>query len=85
MNPGRRLQVTYPANIHTHCPTQVFHFSDDGLLRRHDYATDVAGGVASHYCFRFTSISTGSCFSHTPDASFGEGTKFRISPGGRAC
>jgi hypothetical protein len=47
----RRLEVTYPADIHTHCRTQVFYFSDDGLLRRHDYATDVAGGVASHYCF----------------------------------
>ncbi len=47
----RRLEVAFPADIHTHCPTQVFYFGDDGLLRRHDYATDVAGGVAAHYCF----------------------------------
>src|SRR6202171_6405303 len=47
----RRLEVAFPADIATHCATQVFYFSDDGLLRRHDYVTDVAGGVAAHYCF----------------------------------
>jgi hypothetical protein len=47
----RRLEVAFPADIHTHCTTQVFYFGDDGLLRRHDYVTDVAGGVAANYCF----------------------------------
>jgi hypothetical protein len=47
----RRLEVAFPADIATHCRTQVFYFSDDGLLKRHDYVTDVAGGVAANYCF----------------------------------
>jgi hypothetical protein len=47
----RRLEVDFPADIATHCRTQVFYFSDDGLLKRHDYVTDVAGGVAANYCF----------------------------------
>jgi hypothetical protein len=34
-----------------HSARQRFYFNDKGLLQRLDYATDVAGGVASHYCF----------------------------------
>lgn len=47
----QRLKVTYPSRIHTHCRQQVFYFSVKGQLQRVDYVTDVAGGVASHYCF----------------------------------
>jgi len=47
----RRLKVTYPSNIHTHCREQIFYFNGKGLLQRVDYVTDVAGGVGSHYCF----------------------------------
>ena len=47
----RPLKVTYPEGIHTHCREQVFYFNPKGLLQRVDYVTDVAGGVASHYCF----------------------------------
>lgn len=46
----RRLQVTFPDNIATHSPVQTFYFSDDGLLRRHDYEVDISGGApAVHY------------------------------------
>jgi hypothetical protein len=46
----RRLQVTFPPHLATHCPVQTFYFSDDGLLRRHDYEVDIAGAApAVHY------------------------------------
>jgi hypothetical protein len=47
----RRLQVKFPTGFPTHCSEQVFYFNDGGLLQRLDYITEVAGGVASHYCF----------------------------------
>lgn len=46
-----RLHVKFPPHIPTHCPEQIFFFNQQGLLQRLDYVTDVAGGVASHYCF----------------------------------
>ena len=46
----RRLQVTFPPQLATHCPVQTFYFSEDGLLRRHDYQVDIGGGApAVHY------------------------------------
>jgi len=46
----RRLQVTFPAHVATHSPVQTFYFSEDGLLRRHDYEVDISGGApAVHY------------------------------------
>jgi hypothetical protein len=46
----RRLQVTFPDSIATHCPEQVFHINKDGLLTRVDYMTLVnGGGLAAHY------------------------------------
>ncbi|NGZ88528.1 hypothetical protein GW587_30290 [Duganella sp. SAP-35] len=46
----RRLQVTFPADLATHSPVQTFYFSDDGLMRRHDYEVDISGGApAAHY------------------------------------
>jgi hypothetical protein len=47
----RQLSVIFPPEIPTHSARQTFYFNDKGLLQRLDYATDVAGGVASHYCF----------------------------------
>jgi hypothetical protein len=41
----RRLQVTFPENIATHCAVQDFYFGEDFLLRRHDYNVDVSGGL----------------------------------------
>ncbi|MFF3562132.1 hypothetical protein ACFYXS_19030 [Streptomyces sp. NPDC002574] len=46
----RRLQVTFPEHIATHCPQQVFSFDANGLLRRHDYTPEVINaGPAAHY------------------------------------
>jgi hypothetical protein len=46
----RRLHVTFPNNIVTHNPEQVFYFGPDALLRRHDYAPEVNGNaLAAHY------------------------------------
>jgi hypothetical protein len=47
----RRLHVTFPADIPSHCREQIFYFNQDGVLQRIDYVTDVAGGVAAHYCY----------------------------------
>jgi hypothetical protein len=47
----RVLEVTYPDGVPAHTEVQKFYFGPDLLLRRMDYVTDVAGGVASHYCF----------------------------------
>lgn len=52
----RRLHVTLPADIPTHSAEQVFYFDERGLLQRVDYVTDVAGGVAAHYCYDHASF-----------------------------
>jgi hypothetical protein len=41
----RRLEVDFPDPQVSHGRTQIFYFSDDGLLRRHDYRVDVLGGA----------------------------------------
>jgi len=41
----RRLSVTFPEHIKTHTRDQVSCFGPDGLLRRHDFAIDILGGV----------------------------------------
>ena len=40
----RGLRATFPPSIASHSTQQDFYFGDDGLLRRHDYTVDVAGG-----------------------------------------
>jgi hypothetical protein len=47
----RVLEVIYPDNVPAHTKEQKFYFGPDFLLRRMDYVTDVARGVAAHYCF----------------------------------
>jgi hypothetical protein len=47
----RVLEVIYPPGFPAHCPVQKLYFDTSGLLKRLDYQTDIAGGVASHYCF----------------------------------
>ncbi|OXC77127.1 hypothetical protein [Caballeronia sordidicola] len=42
----RRLEVTFPADIHSHTRTQITHFGPDGLMRRHDYTVDILGGAS---------------------------------------
>jgi hypothetical protein len=41
------LRAEFSDAIATHSPVQDFFFGDDLLLRRHDYAVDVAGGFAA--------------------------------------
>ncbi|MCL2394361.1 MAG: hypothetical protein FWC87_06690 [Acidimicrobiaceae bacterium] len=43
----RRLQITFPERIKTHTRQQISCFGPDGLLRRHDFAIDLLGGVPS--------------------------------------
>lgn len=46
----RRLQVTFPDEVVTHNPVQVFYFDDAGMQRRLDYAPEINGGAAiAHY------------------------------------
>jgi hypothetical protein len=49
----RRLAVTFPAAVHTHCREQVFYLDEAGLIRRHDYTAEPIGAWAKavHYCF----------------------------------
>jgi hypothetical protein len=41
----RRLKVTFPDDIASHCKTQITHFGPDGLMRRHDYTVEILGGA----------------------------------------
>ncbi len=53
----RGLRVTFPDWIASHCREQDFYFGPDGLLRRHDYQVDVAGGfAAAHLTGEFVEI-----------------------------
>jgi hypothetical protein len=45
----RGLRARFAPGIHTHCREQNLYFDGEGLLRRHDYQVDVAGGTrAAH-------------------------------------
>ena len=48
----RRLAVTFPPEIHTHSPDQVFYYDADLRLRRHDYTAEIVGrwAHAAHMC-----------------------------------
>ncbi|MGH8474387.1 MAG: hypothetical protein ACRER2_01205 [Methylococcales bacterium] len=46
----RRLKATFPPSIATHSTVQTFYFDKTGLLKRHDYDVEIAGGSpAAHY------------------------------------
>jgi hypothetical protein len=47
----RRLEVTFPPELHTHCRRQTFYADASGLIRRHDYIAEPIGRWASaaHY------------------------------------
>jgi hypothetical protein len=54
----RRLKVTFPPGIATHSTVQTFYIGTDGLLKRHDYDTEVLGGTpAAHYVNDYREIS----------------------------
>lgn len=50
------LDVTFPDELPTHCRDQRFYFGRDYQIRRIDYVTDIAGGVAAHYCYDLKSF-----------------------------
>ena len=41
----RRLKITFPDYIKSHCHEQISCFGPDGLIRRHDYTVDILGGA----------------------------------------
>jgi hypothetical protein len=46
----RRLKVTFPDSVATHCSEQVFHIDGKGLISRLDYSAMVTGGLpTAHY------------------------------------
>lgn len=47
----RRLRVSFPPDIATHSRENVYYLDDRGLIRRHDYTTEVLGSTspAAHY------------------------------------
>jgi hypothetical protein len=54
----RRLKVTFPARIVTHSTIQTLYFDQRGLLRRHDYDVEIAGGTSgAHYVSDFVDVS----------------------------
>jgi hypothetical protein len=48
----RRLNVSFPPDIHTHSQRQTFYVDPAGLIRRHDYIAQPVGrwAHAAHYC-----------------------------------
>jgi hypothetical protein len=48
----RRLEVSFPADIHTHSQRQTFYVDGAGFIRRHDYVAYPIGrwARAAHYC-----------------------------------
>ena len=54
----RRLKVKFPWNIITHSPVQTLYFDQSGLLKRHDYDLEIAGGPpGAHYVDQFVDVS----------------------------
>jgi hypothetical protein len=54
----RRLEVKFPASIVTHSTVQTLYFDQHGLLKRHDYGVEIAGGTpGAHYVDDFVDVS----------------------------
>ncbi|MET8770801.1 hypothetical protein [Streptomyces sp. NPDC004658] len=54
----RGLRATFPTGFASHSQVQEFYFGDDGLLRRHDYHLDVAGGdPATQYVYDIVDVA----------------------------
>lgn len=53
----RGLCVRFPKDVHSHSSEQSFYFNDKGLLTRHDYHVDVAGGSgAAHLLSEYVDV-----------------------------
>jgi hypothetical protein len=54
----RRLAVNFPDNIATHSSRQTLYIDQSGLLKRHDYDVEIAGGTpGAHYIDDYVEIS----------------------------
>ena len=55
----QRLRVTFPPDEPTHCPTQVYYFDAEGLIRRLDYVAEPIGrwARAAHFCEDYQEFS----------------------------
>ncbi len=53
----RRLRVTFPPEVPTHCTEQTLYFDQAGYLQRLDYAIDVVGATVAHYCYDHANVS----------------------------
>jgi len=54
----RRLEARFPETIATHSAKQTFYFDTAGLLKRHDYDVEIAGGSpGAHYIDAYTEAS----------------------------
>jgi hypothetical protein len=54
----RRLKVKWPNDIHTHSSEQILYIDQSGLIKRLDYAVEIAGGFwASHYLSDYEEVS----------------------------
>jgi len=54
----RQLKVTFPDYIASHNREQVSYFSENGLLRRHEYAVDILGGARGlNYAADYQNVS----------------------------
>jgi hypothetical protein len=54
----RRLHVTWPGYLATHCTEQTLYVGADGLLRRHDYDIEIAGSApGAHYISDYAKVA----------------------------
>ena len=56
----RRVEVTFPKDIHTHSRLQTFYLDNRDRIRRHDYTAEVFGhwARAAHFCWAHKRIDT---------------------------
>jgi hypothetical protein len=53
----RPLRLTFPDTIATHSKVQTIYAGEDGLLRRHDYAVEIAAdSSAAHYLDKYVTV-----------------------------
>ena|ERR1700733_9382375 len=72
----RRLAVRYPKSIATHSTNQTLYIDQSGLLKRHDYDVEIAGGTpGAHYVDAYAEVAgikfptVRRVFARQPDAS----------------
>ena len=54
----RRLRVMWPSDLATHSTEQTLYIDGDGLVARHDYDVEIAGGMAgAHYISDYREVA----------------------------